>query len=80
MAKPFLSFEEQINNLVNEKGLVIADRAYAERMLREIGYFGLIGGYKSPFKNPTTKSITTELPLRISLRCISLMKTFGSFF
>lgn len=55
MAKPFLSFEEQINNLENEKGLVIADRAYAERMLREIGYFGLIGGYKSPFKNPTTK-------------------------
>lgn len=55
MAKPFLSFEEQINNLENEKGLVIADRAFAERMLREIGYFGLIGGYKSPFKNPTTK-------------------------
>ena len=55
MAKPFLSFEEQINNLENEKGLVITDREYAERMLREIGYFGLIGGYKSPFKNPTTK-------------------------
>jgi abortive infection bacteriophage resistance protein len=24
-------------------------------MLQQIGYFGLIGGYKTPFKNPTTK-------------------------
>lgn len=55
MAKPFLSFEDQLNKLENEKGLVINNRAYAERKLREIGYFGLIGGYKSPFKNPTTK-------------------------
>ena len=44
MAKPFLSFEEQINNLENEKGLVIDDRAYAERMLRELGHLGLRSG------------------------------------
>jgi len=25
-------------------------------MLHQIGYFGLIGGYKTPFKNPTTKN------------------------
>lgn len=55
MVKPFLSFEAQINNLETEKGLIIANREYAEQMLREIGYFGLIGGYKSPFKNLTTK-------------------------
>lgn len=55
MAKPFLSFEDQLNKLENEKGLVINNRIYAEKKLREIGYFGLIGGYKSPFKNPTTK-------------------------
>ena len=55
MAKPFLSFEAQLNKLENEKGLVINNRTYAEEKLREIGYFGLIGGYKKPFKNPTTR-------------------------
>ena len=47
MAKPFLSFEDQLNKLENEKGLVINNREYAEKKLREIGYFGLFGGYKS---------------------------------
>ena len=55
MTKPFLSFEAQLNKLENEKGLVINNRTYAEEKLREIGYFGLIGGYKKPFKNPTTR-------------------------
>lgn len=55
MSKPFLSFEAQINKLQNEKGLIINDRNYVEQKLKEIGYFGLIGGYKSPFKNSTTK-------------------------
>ena len=55
MTKPFLSFEAQLNKLENEKGLVINNRTYAEKKLREIGYFGLIGGYKKPFKNPTTR-------------------------
>lgn len=44
MAKPFLSFEDQLNKLENEKGLVINNRIYAEKKLREIGYFGLIEG------------------------------------
>ena len=55
MAKPFLSFKDQIEKLENEKQLKIPDHAYAEQMLGEIGYFSLIGGYKSPFKNSTTK-------------------------
>ena len=54
MSKPFLSFQDQIGKL-RSKNLTISDSAYAERILREIGYFGLIGGYKEPFKNPTTK-------------------------
>ena len=80
MAKPFLSFEDQLNKLENEKGLVINNRIYAEKKLREIGYFGLIGGYKSPFKNPTTKNTETASPLKISLHCINLMKTSGNYF
>lgn len=55
MAKPFLSYEAQINHLENNKNLVIADHAYALRMLQQIGYFSLIGGYKKPFKNSTTR-------------------------
>lgn len=54
-AKPFLSFEEQIEHLAANKNLVIPDKEYAISMLRRIGYFSLIGGYKSPFKNQTTQ-------------------------
>ena len=42
MPKPFLSFEAQINHLENNKNLTISDHDYAKRMLRQIGYFGLI--------------------------------------
>ena len=55
MTKPFLSFKAQLNKLENEKGLIISNHVYAEKKLHEIGYFGLIGGYKGPFKNPTTR-------------------------
>lgn len=54
MAKPFLSFDEQINMLEQNKCLLISDRAFAEKMLKQIGYFGLISGYKGPFKDLTT--------------------------
>ena len=55
MPKPFLSFDDQLHHLEQNKNLIIADPAYAKTMLQQIGYFGLIGGYKTPFKNPTTK-------------------------
>ena len=53
--KPFLSYQQQIDKLENEKNFVITDRDYAESVLKRIGYFALIGGYKKPFKNPTTQ-------------------------
>lgn len=55
MAKLFLSFDDQIEYLEDKKGLIIPDHEYAKSMLKQIGYFGLISGYKTPFKNPTTK-------------------------
>ena len=55
MAKPFLSFEDQIDYLVNQKNLIISNHDYALEKLMQIGYFSLIGGYKTPFKNTTTK-------------------------
>lgn len=55
MAKPFLTFQAQISFLEQDKNLLVEDHAFAETMLKQIGYFSLIGGYKAPFKNPTTQ-------------------------
>lgn len=55
MSKPFLSYVQQTDKLRNEKNLIINDDAYALDMLKQIGYFKLIGGYKHLFKNKTTK-------------------------
>ncbi|MEG1427397.1 MAG: Abi family protein [Oscillospiraceae bacterium] len=55
MAKPFLTYQQQLDKLVREKNLVITDRAYAETRLKLISYYALISGYKNPYRNPTTK-------------------------
>lgn len=55
MAQSFLTYEQQIAKLVNEKNLTINDIEYAIDALKQIGYFALIGGYKELFKNPTTQ-------------------------
>jgi abortive infection bacteriophage resistance protein len=53
--KKFTSFSEQMDWLQNEKHLIINDPQYAEDILRRIGYFPLIGGYKHLFRIPLTK-------------------------
>ena len=53
--KPFLTFSEQIEKLVVEKKLLVSDPDFATEKLMQIGYFALIGGYKTPFRNPYTK-------------------------
>ena len=60
MAKPYLTYAQQIQKLTNDKGLIVQDTAYAERMLTDIGYFSLIGGYKSPFIDPMTRKYTNN--------------------
>jgi abortive infection bacteriophage resistance protein len=52
--KPFLTYDQQIAKLRDEKGLAIADEAHAIEMLTQIGYFSLINGYKTPFKDMNT--------------------------
>jgi abortive infection bacteriophage resistance protein len=52
--KAFLTFREQLDYLANEKLLVVPNMQFAEAKLQQIGYFGLIGGYKDAFKNPMT--------------------------
>lgn len=55
MIKLFLTFQEQISFLEQEKNLLVESHTFAEAMLKQIGYSGLIGGYKKPFTNPTTR-------------------------
>ena len=55
LSKPFLTYDQQLDKLQNEKKLQIHDRATAKEILKNIGYFSLIGGYKTPFINPMTR-------------------------
>lgn len=53
--KPFLSYEDQIRNLIEEKELIINDVPSAIKALEDISYYALIGGYKKLFYNPMTR-------------------------
>jgi len=55
MTKPFLTYQQQTNKLINEKKSLISDRTFAENALKQIDYFSLIVGYKQTFTNPTTR-------------------------
>ncbi|MBQ8841620.1 MAG: Abi family protein [Ruminiclostridium sp.] len=55
MPKPFLTYEQQLNKLTQERNLIIQSPSDAEEYLKRIGYYALICGYKDIFKNPTTK-------------------------
>lgn len=55
MPKPFLTYDDQIKKLIDDKQMRIADPAYAKNVLKDIGYFSLIGGYKTPFIDPMTR-------------------------
>lgn len=53
--KIFSTFQEQVEWLQEEKHLIISDKTYAEDILKRIGYFPLMGGYKHLFRIPLTK-------------------------
>ena len=53
--KPFLNYEEQIDNLIKRKGMIITDYKFAVSKLEDISYFALIDGYKNLFYNPMTR-------------------------
>ncbi len=38
MSKPYLNYQQQIDKLVNEKGLIISDTEYAREMLTNMDY------------------------------------------
>ena len=49
MNKPFITYTAQVEKLTNEKHLIVTDTNFATTSLKNISYFGLIGGYKHPF-------------------------------
>lgn len=55
MIKPFLTYQQQIQKLIDEKHLIIKDTVFAVEKLQDLGYFTLIGGYKTLFRNPMTR-------------------------
>ena len=55
MIKPFLTYQQQIQKLVDEKRLIVNNVIFVMEKLQELGYFTLIGGYKNPFRDPMTR-------------------------
>lgn len=51
----FLTLDQQIDFLINDKGLIIDDHDVAINALQQLGYFSLINGYKDLFRIPLTK-------------------------
>lgn len=50
--KPFLTYKEQLDNLIDKKQLMINNKEFALAKLQDIGYYSLIDGYKNLFYNP----------------------------
>jgi abortive infection bacteriophage resistance protein len=51
--KPFLTYNQQLAKL-RDKGLILPDEDHAIDILTQIGYFSLVNGYKTPFKDINT--------------------------
>ena len=71
MAKDFLTYDQQVDKLVNEKGLAVPDRGYAIETLKRTSYFALVSGYKQPrqieFRDELPKTAVGKI-LRRALR------------
>ena len=50
MPKPFMTYEQQLIKLKDEKHLLISDETKAKIKLQEIGYYSLVTGYKHIFR------------------------------
>lgn len=55
MPKPFLTYEQQLIKLRDEKNIIISNEDEALCKLRKIGYYSLVSGYKHLFRIPEQK-------------------------
>lgn len=51
MEKKFLTYEDQIRKLRDEKGLIISNISHALKSLEQLSYYSLISSYKNLFKH-----------------------------
>ena len=56
MLKTFFTYEQQLNKLQQEKGLIIPNTASAVKILEQLSYYSLIGGYKQLFKHTPSQN------------------------
>lgn len=54
MLKEFLTYQQQIEKL-RSSGLRIEDEEVCRRVLADIGYFPVVNGYQSFFRDPSTR-------------------------
>ncbi|MBQ4536543.1 MAG: Abi family protein [Lachnospiraceae bacterium] len=55
MAQIFMTYAQQLQKLQNDKGLIIPHPSESQKILEEISYYSLIGGYKKLFLHPSSK-------------------------
>ncbi len=77
MSQAFLDYDGQVDKLINEKELIVDDKEYAIRMLTQISYFSLIGGYKNIFINPTMNKYKRGVRFEDIVSCTALMKNYA---
>lgn len=80
MEKKFLTYDQQIEKLQNEKQLTISDVPTAIHTLEHISYYSLIGGYKNLLNISLQENTYMVLPLKKLLHFIILMKSYGLYF
>lgn len=53
--KPYKSFAEQVDHLINKYGLVVENKEFAKQALMNLSYYDLINGYKECFQFSETE-------------------------
>ena len=53
--KPFRTYQELLDILSSQKGMIVEDNEQAIDLLKRCGYFALVVGYKKPFKQKNGK-------------------------
>lgn len=56
MPKPFLTYEQQLVKLRDEKCIVIENESMTLSKLQQVGYYSLVSGYKHLFRIPAQKT------------------------
>ena len=58
--KKFVTFDEQVDLIINDKHITVVDRENAKDILSRIGYFPLMEGYKHLFRKQNSNIYKTE--------------------